>query len=217
MENRCRYTRINGARCTMPTLNGHDLCYQHQERKRLALLKPPALPDAAAPLVAFVYMDDHTSILANMNAVAEAFANRQIDFRQVTALTRLMQTCLKTLAQMPKLELRVFERDAVRDIAYDDQGTPLAVDPPPPPAPARRSKTIPTLTACAENPRRIKHIHTRQPVTTLVSDTCQNHSNIPHSFHTLTEKQEEIRTSSAIPTSAPIAANLLTRHAAQRR
>ncbi len=40
MESRCRYTGINGARCAMPALNRHDLCFQNQQRKRQAQRKP---------------------------------------------------------------------------------------------------------------------------------------------------------------------------------
>ncbi len=94
MESRCRYTRINGARCAMPALNGHGLCFQHQQRKRQAQRKPaPSDPKAPGPLVNLVYMDDHTSVLANLNAIAEAFAYGLIDHRQLSALTRLIQTC----------------------------------------------------------------------------------------------------------------------------
>ena len=141
MESRCRYTRINGARCSMPALNGHDLCFQHQQRKRQAQRKPaPSDPKAPGPLVNLVYMDDHTSVLANLNAIAEAFAYGLIDHRQVSALTRLIQTCLKTLHQ--KKELNCYEKpgDPVLEVTYDEDGLPLAVDPPPDPAPAQGAK-----------------------------------------------------------------------------
>ena len=143
MESRCRYTRINGARCTMPALNGHELCYQHQQRKRHAQRKPvPSDPKAPGPLVNLVYMDDHTSVLANLNAVAEAFAYGLIDHRQVGALTRLMQTCLKTLHQ--KHELRFEEEGSgkvVQEVTYDEDGLALAVDPPPAPEKRRRPRS----------------------------------------------------------------------------
>jgi hypothetical protein len=139
MESRCRYTRINGARCAMPALNGHDLCYERLERKRQAQRKPvPSDPKASGPLVNLVYMDDHTSVLANLNAVAEAFAYGHIDHRQLSALTRLMQTCLKTLHQKHDLELNIHSTDRVHEVTYDEDGLALAVDPPP--APAREAK-----------------------------------------------------------------------------
>jgi hypothetical protein len=150
MQSRCRYTRINGARCTMPTLNGHELCYQHEERRRLAALKWRALPEpnAAGPLVSFCYVEDHASILANLNAIAEAFANHQIDYRQASMLNHLMQTGLKTLRQMNVIENRIDAEEVVRDITYDDSGHPLAADP------ALRSKVLRKLTAAAIAPRR---------------------------------------------------------------
>ncbi len=147
MESRCRYTRINGARCAMPALTGHDLCFQHQHRKRQAQRKlTPSDPDSPGPLIDLVYMDDHTSVLANLNAIAEAFAQGRIDHRQLSALTHLIQTCLKTLHQKKDLEFYDFHPDdAVREVTYDDDGMALAVDP----APARRAKTVSRITASA--------------------------------------------------------------------
>jgi hypothetical protein len=142
VESRCRYTRINGARCAMPALNGQELCYEHQQRKRQAQRKPaPSDPKAPGPLVNLVYMDDHTSVLANLNAIAEAFAYGLIDHRQLSALTRLMQTCLKTLHQ--KHELRFEEEGSgkvVQEVTYDEDGLALAIDPPPAPAPVEEVK-----------------------------------------------------------------------------
>jgi hypothetical protein len=141
MESRCRYTRINGARCSMPALNGHDLCYEHHERKRQAQRKPvPSDPKASGPLVHLVYMDDHTSVLANLNAVAEAFAYGHIDHRQLSALTRLMQTCLKTLHQREEHICSEKAHNPVHEVTYDEDGFALAVDPPPAPAPAEEVK-----------------------------------------------------------------------------
>src|SRR6202012_4790035 len=146
MESRCRHTRINGARCTMPTLNGRDLCYEHEERRRLAGLKRKVLPEpnAAGPLVSFRYPEDRASILANLHAIAEAFANHQIDYRQAGMLNHLMQTCLKTLWQMTQFEIEVSAKEVVREVTYDDSGNPMAAEP------ASRSKTIARLTACAD-------------------------------------------------------------------
>ena len=141
MESRCRYTRINGARCAMPALKDHDLCYEHQQRKRQAQRKPmPSDPKAPGPLVNLVYMDDHTSVLANLNAIAEAFAYGLIDHHQVGALTRLIQTCLKTLRQKHELEHNIHSTDRVHEVTYDEDGLALAVDAPPDPAPAQGAK-----------------------------------------------------------------------------
>jgi hypothetical protein len=139
MESRCRYTRINGARCAMPALNGHELCYEHQERKRRAQRKPaPADPKASGPLVPLVYMDDHTSVLANLNTIAEAFAYGIIDHHQLSALNRLMQTCLKALHQREEHICSEIAHDPVCEVTYDEDGLALAVDPPPAPEAKRR-------------------------------------------------------------------------------
>lgn len=141
MESRCRYTRINGARCSMPALNGHELCFQHLERKRQAQRKPvPSDPKASGPLVNLVHMDDHASVLANLNAVAEAFVYGLIDHRQLSALTRLMQTCLKTLHQKQEHNWHEKPDAHLFDVTYDEDGLALAVEPPPAPAPAPGAK-----------------------------------------------------------------------------
>lgn len=141
MESRCRYTRINGARCSMPALNGHELCFQHLERKRQAQRKPvPSDPKATGPLVNLVHMDDHASVLANLNAIAEAFVYGLIDHRQLSALTRLMQTCLKTLHQKQEHNWHEKPDAHLFDVTYDEDGLALAVEPPPAPAPAPGAK-----------------------------------------------------------------------------
>jgi hypothetical protein len=129
---RCRRVHLNGARCTMPSNHGGDLCYNHERRSRLTRVRRPILPDTEvmAPLVSFAYMEDHASILHNLNAIAQAFARHQIDHRQVGTLTYLMQTCLKTLRQMNQLETRPTLDEIVTDVVYDDQDLPLAAPDP---------------------------------------------------------------------------------------
>jgi hypothetical protein len=128
---RCRRVALSGARCTMPAKHGGELCYNHERHSRLTRVRRPILPDTdiREPLVRFAYMEDHASILHNLNAIAQAFANNQIDHRQVGVLTYLMQTCLKTLRQMHELETRPALDEIVTDVVYDDQDLPLAVDP----------------------------------------------------------------------------------------
>ena len=126
---RCRRVTLNGARCTMPAHHtGGDLCFEHDYRARLARTRRPRLPaaDIREPLVRFAYMEDHASILHNLNALAVGFANHQIDHRQVGVMTYLMQTCLKTLRQMNQLEIRPTLNEILTNVVYDDQGLPLA-------------------------------------------------------------------------------------------
>jgi hypothetical protein len=125
---RCRSVTLNGARCTMPAHHTGDLCFEHEHRARLARTRRPCLPDTdiREPLVGFAYMEDHASILHNLNAIALAFANHQIDHRQVGVMTYLMQTCLKTLRQMNQLEIRPTLNEILTNVVYDDQGLPLA-------------------------------------------------------------------------------------------
>jgi hypothetical protein len=134
---RCRRVTLNGARCTMPAHHNGDLCFDHEQRTRLVRVRRPALPDTdiREPLVKFAYMEDHASILHNLNAIALAFANHQIDHRQVGVMAYLMQTCLKTLRQMNQLEIRPTLNEIVTDVVYDDQGLPLAAPDSPDPIP----------------------------------------------------------------------------------
>lgn len=55
-------------------------------------------------------MEDLRGILYNLNATADAFARHAIDFRQVSAINRLMQTCLETIQKMKQLEEEVSPR-----------------------------------------------------------------------------------------------------------
>ena len=134
---RCRRVALNGARCTMPAHHTGELCYNHDRSSRLLRARRPHLPDTdiREPLVRFAYMEDHASILHNLNAIALAFANHHIDHRQVGVLTYLMQTCLKTLRQMNQLEIRPTLNEIVTDVVYDDQGLPLAAPDSPDPIP----------------------------------------------------------------------------------
>jgi hypothetical protein len=128
---RCCHLRLNGARCTMPSLRGKTLCYDHDRRERRERFKPH-LPELfpTAPLLSFAYMEDHASILNNINSIADAFARHAIDYRQVGPLTRLMQTALKTLRQMHVIEKEVAAEDSVRDVSYDEYHQGHAIDEP---------------------------------------------------------------------------------------
>jgi hypothetical protein len=123
---RCRRVTLNGARCTMPAHHNGDLCFDHEQRTRLVRVRRPALPDTdiREPLVKFAYMEDHASILHNLNAIALAFANHQIDHRQVGVMAYLMQTCLKTLRQMNQLEIRPTLNEIVTDVRLRRPGSP---------------------------------------------------------------------------------------------
>ena len=136
-DTRCRHLTHAGSRCVDPALRGQDLCYRHGHRDKVLRVKPP-VPDnfPLAPIVVFDYMEDHLGILANINAIANAFSRHSIDFRQVTALTYLMQTALKTLKQMSEIETKISAEEIVRDVVYNDLDQPMAaLDPQPEPEP----------------------------------------------------------------------------------
>jgi len=143
-DTRCRYIRINGARCTIPALKGHDLCFDHQRRKlhKTRLLKA-ALPEtfATIPLVGFAWVEDHASILHNINVIVEALARSAIDLRQAATMNSLQRTALKTLRQMHDLEAlraRENQEEPVRDFVLDECELPLAIPDRPVSAPVAR-------------------------------------------------------------------------------
>lgn len=138
---RCCHIRTNGARCTMPALYGKNLCYDHFRRQQLQF-KKPVLPEGCAPLVSFAYMEDHHSILQNLNAIADAYARCFIDYRAASAANRLMLTALKTLAQMKRIEDQISAEEVARDVVSGERGELQA---PPDPAPLPSSnQEIPT-------------------------------------------------------------------------
>lgn len=143
MSERCAHVRVNGARCTMPALKDSNLCYQHHQRRLLRALKPMP-PDywCQTPLVAFVEMEDLRGILYNLNATADAFARHAIDYRQVSAINRLMQTCLQTVHKMKRLEEEVSPEEIVRAAHFDIRGEGVA-EPEPKPEPERESELDP--------------------------------------------------------------------------
>ena len=131
---RCCHVKQNGARCTMPALHGHQLCCAHYQRQERLRRQPraPQWSDHMVPIVLFNYMEDHASILANLNAAADAFARHDIDFRQLSAITRFFETCLRTLRQMHRVEETLAAEDMVRDVVTTDSGELQALPDPGP-------------------------------------------------------------------------------------
>lgn len=129
---RCKHLTLGGARCTYPSLLSKEFCYNHEHRRfRRRRRRVPILPDThelAGPLVTFVYMEDYASILENLNSTFLAFAEHFIDHRQVTSLTYLMNTAIKTVDRLQKLE-KLRNEDMPRQVAYDDLENPVAADP----------------------------------------------------------------------------------------
>jgi hypothetical protein len=133
---RCCHIKQNGARCTMPALHSSELCYAHHQRQERMRRKPraPQWSDHQVPIVLFNYMEDHASILSNLNAAADAFARHDIDYRQLSAITRFFETCLRTLRQMHRVEKAIAAEDMVRDVVATDTGELQALPDPDPAA-----------------------------------------------------------------------------------
>jgi hypothetical protein len=199
---RCCHLSHAGARCTMPALRGKDLCYRHGHREKVLRVKP-AVPDnfPLAPIVTFEYMDDHDSVMANLNAIADAFSRHAINHAQVSSLTYLMNTALKTLRQMSEIETKITAEEIVRDVVYNDLDQPQAIpDPEPVPEPGLEPEP-PEQVLPIRNPGCSLHASspaktTPQPTTIhtlnatadpnpIVVHTYKNSKKQPTSFHTL--------------------------------
>ena len=127
---RCQHLTLSGARCTYPSLLHKEFCYDHEHRRfRRRRRRVPILPDpheVVSPLVTFVYMEDHACILENLNAIAFAFAEHSIDHRQASSMTYLMNTALKTLDRMRRMQkVRPVALPTVE--ARDELDDPIAV------------------------------------------------------------------------------------------
>lgn len=141
--NRCRHTRLDGGRCTMPALKTCGLCFHHAHRARLRLESEPDDPTPQSPLaVRLIYMEDYHSVLYNINAVASALAEGRIDHRQSANFNRLFQTALRALRLAQQSPVN--ENDLVTDVVYEEENyydpdgsaiTALKPVPPPPPVP----------------------------------------------------------------------------------
>jgi hypothetical protein len=164
-DTRCRHLTHAGSRCVDPALRGQDLCYRHGHRDKVLRVKPP-VPDnfPLAPIVVFDYMEDHLGILANINAIANAFSRHSIDFRQVTALTYLMQTALKTLKQMSEIETKISTEEIVRDVVYNDLDQPMAA---PDPITEPEPEPVTELSAVPESAPELTPQSTPEPVAAL--------------------------------------------------
>ncbi|HEY3836738.1 MAG TPA: hypothetical protein VGL72_09205, partial [Bryobacteraceae bacterium] len=101
-DRRCRFVRVNGARCRVPSKPGSDLCSDHHFRKTYSRgrLRPcPPSTFNTVPLVRFAWADDHDSILFNCNQIALALVHDTINARQAGALNAVMHTAQRSLRQ----------------------------------------------------------------------------------------------------------------------
>jgi len=202
---RCCHLSLSGARCTMPSLNGRDLCFNHDRRRREDLRKArPPFITRSVPLVSFVYMEDHAAILDNLNSIAQAFAQQSIDHRQASALTFLMHTALKTLRQMRDMETAVTPEQAPRDVVYDDKNqAKVAIEATgacardsetgdrQSPRPAAKPENQPLGISASADPGQDHHpfqILAPNPESTLlIASTCPNANEQPARFQTLAQ------------------------------
>jgi hypothetical protein len=164
MDNqRCTHLRINGARCAMPAVHGKDLCFTHEARY-MRLRSKPSLPNtfAQAPLVGFIYPEDHDSILENIHSICRAMDQSTIDYRNASVMERLMKTALSTINQRERLKDKP-PAETPRRIRYDEKANAYALDTvepgptSPDPAssaadPAAEPATLPSVTAVADQP-----------------------------------------------------------------
>jgi hypothetical protein len=97
---RCRHVKINGARCTMPGWKASGLCFEHNFRYEQQQRRPDRPRQGFSPLIPFVWIEDESSVLHNLNLISQALGNCEIDHRQASAMTCVQRTCLRTLRQI---------------------------------------------------------------------------------------------------------------------
>jgi hypothetical protein len=128
-ENRCRFVKTSGARCTTPALRGHDLCFDHRYKVRVIRGQVKRFQrdePLKVPLINYTLADDHHAILRNLNEISQQLANGAIDYRQAATFTLLQRSILRALRQMhdiEKLETPVEE-------FVEEQGVTLALPEP---------------------------------------------------------------------------------------
>ncbi|MGA7524490.1 MAG: hypothetical protein WBW84_18710 [Acidobacteriaceae bacterium] len=142
-DHRCRFVKVNGARCRYPSKPGSDLCGDHHHKKlftRGRLRPSPPATFNTVPLVRFAWAEDHDSILFNCNQIALALVHSTISTREAGTLNALMHTAQRSLHEKflhERFEARERERspnstpnpaeDIVTDYVLDTDGMPLAL------------------------------------------------------------------------------------------
>jgi hypothetical protein len=133
----------------MPAQYNKEFCFNHNHRRFMARSRPilPSTSDLRVPLVTFVYMEDMQSVMENINSIAQAFALSNIDHRQVSSLTYLMNTALKTLDRLKHIQA-LSKEDMAQQVVYDDLDMPMAApDPQPCHAESASADEVPAVAA----------------------------------------------------------------------
>ena len=99
---RCCHIKLNGARCTMPAVNSKDFCFTHDIRRLRADMKPMAPPTTRyteAPLFALRFPETYDDIVEISHSALDAFVRHQIDYRQLTTVSRHLELIRKSPGQ----------------------------------------------------------------------------------------------------------------------
>jgi hypothetical protein len=107
-DGRCHHIHFGGGRCAMPHLDGNLLCFYHFQRLNGPSGRRPVHPwrYSTIPLVSLAPVEDHTSVLHNLNQIAESFARQTISEKKAKIFSDIMRTALRTLHQQAQLEKR---------------------------------------------------------------------------------------------------------------
>ncbi len=145
---RCCHVKINGARCTMPAVNGAEFCYHHDSLRTLKRMRPQPAPPKwlSTPLFHLRYPDNYEDLVFNSHLAIDAFARHEIDYRQLTAATRhfeMIRKCLIAAERHKKLHGRIEETETtVTEFRRGEDGELLAL-PDPAPAPPAPPEPLP--------------------------------------------------------------------------
>lgn len=156
---RCCHVKMNGARCTMPAVNGNQFCYQHGTLRTLKRMRPMPTPPKwlSTPLFSLRYPETYDDLVFNAHLALDAFVRHDIDFRQLTTVTHqieVVRKCMAAAERHNKLQGRLNKEVLVTELRPDpeQEGGLLAFpDSPSAPQPAQELAS-PALPEVQPNP-----------------------------------------------------------------
>lgn len=182
---RCRHVKINGARCTMPSWKDNGLCFEHNYRWEQQLRRPAPTRQTFSPGIPFVWVEDEASVLHNLNLIAKALGDSEIDHRQAAVMTCVQRTCLRTLRQREERLQSEEEPEPIVADCVEEDGGQLLVPPDPPAAANPELAAEPAIEPVAEAANPIDSIPgSLDPVNPLFPTPTQEGGANPSTSHT---------------------------------
>ena len=133
MAIRCCHVKLNGARCTMPAVNGNEFCFHHIQLRTVRKRKPIA-PDytkfVKAPFFSIRLPETYEDLVVISYLALDAFSRYSIDYKQFSTITRqleLVRRCMVSAEHHKKLQGRLDKESIVTDVRPDEDGDWIAL------------------------------------------------------------------------------------------